>query len=64
LAAAGDATAANVHYAAVVAALSACLGDFSREVAAVLGALPKPQPPAPPQKVPEPPEPPQPLPAR
>jgi hypothetical protein len=53
-----------VHYAAVVAALSACLGDFSREVAAVLGALPKPQPPAPPQKVPEPPEPPQPLPAR
>ncbi|MGD8275436.1 MAG: PqiC family protein [Thiohalocapsa sp.] len=57
-AAAGDATAANVHYAAVVAALSACLGDFSREVAAVLGALPKPQPPAPPQKVPEPPQPP------
>ncbi|MGB5734510.1 MAG: hypothetical protein WBM40_08715 [Thiohalocapsa sp.] len=31
---------------AVVAAMSRCLGDFSRDVAAVVGALPKPLPPA------------------
>jgi uncharacterized lipoprotein YmbA len=34
--------------AAVVAAMSRCLGDFSRDVAAVLRALPKPEPPQPP----------------
>jgi hypothetical protein len=52
----------DARYAAVVAALSDCLGDFSRDVAAVLGGLPKPQPlpppgpaidPAPPQPLPE-----------
>lgn len=43
---AGDPAAAAVRYPAVVAALSDCLGDFSRDVAAVLGGLPKPQPPA------------------
>jgi hypothetical protein len=52
----------DARYAAVVAALSDCLGDFSRDVAAVLGGLPKPQPlpppgpaiaPVPPQPLPE-----------
>ncbi|MCF8003851.1 MAG: PqiC family protein [Chromatiaceae bacterium] len=33
---------------AIVAAMSRCLGRFSRDVAAVLKALPKPQPPPPP----------------
>jgi len=41
-----QATAA-ARYAAVVAAMSQCLGDFSRDVASALAALPKPQPPAP-----------------
>jgi hypothetical protein len=46
----GDAgAAAAARNAAIVAAMSRCLGDFSRDVAAVLGTLPKPQPPQPPQ---------------
>lgn len=52
----------DVRYAAVVAALSDCLGDFSRDVAAVLGGLPKPQPP--PSEPAIAPVPPQPLPER
>jgi hypothetical protein len=30
----------------MVAAMSRCLGDFSRDVASVVGSLPKPAPPA------------------
>ncbi|WP_242475374.1 PqiC family protein [Thiohalocapsa halophila] len=41
-----DRATADIRYAAVVAALSECLGDFSRDVAEVLGGLPEPQPPA------------------
>ena len=37
--------AANARYTAVVAAMSQCLGDFSRDVAAVLVRLQEPQPP-------------------
>ncbi len=40
--------AATARNAAIVAAMSRCLGDFSRDVAAVLGTLPKPKPPQPP----------------
>jgi uncharacterized protein len=46
--AAGAAASATLWHAAIVAAMSRCLGDFSREVAAVLGGLPKPRPPEPP----------------
>jgi uncharacterized protein len=44
--AAADASA-TLWNAAVVAAMSRCLGDFSRDVAAVVGGLPKPRPPEP-----------------
>lgn len=48
----GDAgAAAAARNAAIVAAMSRCLGDFSRDVAAVLGTLPKPQPPQPPATI-------------
>jgi len=43
--------AATARNAAIVAAMSRCLGDFSRDVAAVLGTLPKPQPPQPPATI-------------
>ncbi len=47
--------AATASYAAVVAAMSQCLGDFSRDVAEVLGGLEKPQsPPAPDPSTPVP----------
>jgi len=36
----------TVDSEAVVAAMSRCLGDFSRDVAAVVGSLPKPAPPS------------------
>jgi len=37
---------ARAESEAVVAAMSRCLGEFSRDVASVVGALPKPLPPA------------------
>lgn len=42
--AAGEAARAAAANAAMVAALSRCLGDFSRDVAGAIGALPRPQP--------------------
>ncbi len=41
----------DARYTALVSALSACLGEFSRDVAAVLGGLPAPEPPVPPGAV-------------